>query len=205
MESFDTPEHLHSQPSWNGWRNHFLWGADAYFDNHLDRPFNDKTNFDHAALATAAFQDANTRLGYDIPPPRLRHILPEFHQAQLPNLTLGQRPTLVSFKGNIYRRLTQVWWDHRYIAYEYWEQKPDVFCDIECRLTNCSKARNKKYETPRSAFAALMLNATFAFTPGGGSVNSFRFAEALGLGAIPVVTSEFLPLLAPEMFGAASQ
>jgi hypothetical protein len=128
----------------------------------------------------------------------MRHTGPEFHQAQIPNLTLGQRPTLVSFKGNIFH-MPQIWWHHRYVAYEYWEQHPDIFCDITCPSTNRFKARNKKYDTPRNAFAALMLNATFAFTPGGGSFNSFRFAEALGLGAIPVVTSEFVPPLVPEI------
>lgn len=199
MESFDTPDQLHSQPSWNGGRNHFFWVADAFFDSHQDQPFNLLTNFDHAALSTAAFQDANIRLGYDIPLARLRHTSAEFHQTQLPNLTIsGKRPTLLNFKGNIFR-MPQVWWHHRYLAFEYWEESPSVVCDIVCKMANRFRGRTRKYATPRNAYAALMLNTTFAFCPGGGSVNSFRFAEALGLGAIPVVTSEFVAPLAPEI------
>mmetsp|Transcript_5181 Transcript_5181/g.10573 ORF Transcript_5181/g.10573 Transcript_5181/m.10573 type:complete len:128 (+) Transcript_5181:2-385(+) len=45
----------------------------------------------------------------------------------------------------------------------------------------------------------MLLNSPFFFCPGGGGTNSFRFAEALQGGAIPVVTGDFLPPFHPEI------
>lgn len=74
-DSFDTPEHMHNQTTWNGGRNHFLWDADQYFDDHHDPPFNTKTNFDHASVASASTMDAIVRLGYDVPTVRISNIV----------------------------------------------------------------------------------------------------------------------------------
>lgn len=128
---------------------------------------------------------------------------PEFFHPQIPNHTLGRRPTLVSFKGNFFQKfaMEQPWWQHRYLAYEYWEKAPDVFIDVSCKRRKTGENRRlmKPYTTPTSVYADLLLNATFAFCPGGGSVGSYRFAESLSMGAIPVVTSEFVSPLSPEV------
>jgi hypothetical protein len=44
-----------------------------------------------------------------------------------------------------------------------------------------------------------MIESTFAFTPGGGGGNSYRFAEAMYAGAIPVVTADLLLAFTPEV------
>jgi hypothetical protein len=198
---FDTPNQLFSQKSWNTGRNHLLWNVDAYFEKHRDRPFDTTINFDHASLATFTLQDATIRLGYDIATSTMQLTKNEFSVQQLPNLTvLGSRPTLLFFKGNMAGMRDQVWWQHRYLAFEYWELADNIFIDVQCQHYHLFRGRRRKpYTTSRDKYAALMLNTTFAFCPGGGSVGSYRFAEALSLGAIPVVTSEFVPPLSPEI------
>ena len=48
-------------------------------------------------------------------------------------------------------------------------------------------------------YEELLLNSTFVFYPGGGGTSSYRFAESLEAGAIPVVTSDVLPPFPPEI------
>lgn len=205
VDSFATPQQMHSSPSWNAGRNHFLFGGNGFFGTSADIPFKIETNFDHASVGTNAMMDANIRLGYVIPLPYMR--MDPAGEFQAPanfnsstSTINNNRTLLVSFKGNIFH-MDQVWWQHRYLAYEYWEQAPDVLVDVQCKLSKRFKGprRKKQYETSVDSFASQLMNSTFAFCPGGGSFGSFRFAEALSLGAIPVVTSEFVAPLAPDV------
>lgn len=114
---------------------------------------------------------------------------------ELPPSKFGRRPLLLAFKGKVLG-MGQVWWQHRWMASEYWEPAPDVVVDVVCKPDVSNHAGNN-YSTP--AYAELILNATFFFCPGGGSIGSYRFSEALGLGAIPVVTSDFVTPFFPDM------
>jgi hypothetical protein len=60
-----------------------------------------------------------------------------------------------------------------------------------CPDSQITRNSNHSYDG-RHAYAELLLNSTFVFAPGGEGGHSFRFAEALMAGAIPVVTTDLL-------------
>jgi len=113
------------------------------------------------------------------------------------------RRLLLSFKGNI-EPWEQVYWQHRWIASEYWEESGDLFVDVRCKINVQTKKNvpenhvHYKFPTDPESYGELLLNSTFVFAPGGGSVSSYRFTEALAAGVIPVVTSEYRPPFYPE-------
>jgi len=51
---------------------------------------------------------------------------------------------------------------------------------------------------PPSNYKWLLASSVFTFCPGGGGVNSYRFAEVLGMGSIPIVTTDFVPPFWPD-------
>jgi len=183
-------------------KNHFIWDSPECFGSHGDRPFNTAVDFKYAALSTSTLTDANIRRGYDIPVTRVRGFtIGEFCTSVLPqtfnedNSNYEPRKYLLSFKGNIFN-WEQVWWQHRWLAAEYWnstnDDESDVIVDVKC-------GGLEDYRLPHSSFNQLLLQSTFGFSPGGGSVGSYRFAEILGLGGIPVVVSDFIPPMWPEL------
>lgn len=180
-------------------KNHFVWDAPACFGSHADMPFNSKINYKYAALATSTMTDSNIRRGYDIPVTRIRgDARLEFGTPILPNTDESRsepRKYLLSFKANIFP-WPQVWWQHRWLATEYWTtDDADVLVDTKCEYSG----GKSNYSLHPSTFGPMLLQSTFAFAPGGGSVGSFRFAEILALGGIPMVVSDFVPPMWPEL------
>jgi len=196
MHSFSSPDDIWKDPHWNSGQNHFVFNnpTSCIFCSHKDRPFNDKLSFGTAAVTWNSMDDAYIREGYDIPlvPPPLWKPNEGSERMDIHR----PRKYLLSFKGNI-----MLWeqrsWQHRWIASEYWFDEPDVHVDTKCKgYTN--KAVEYKNNSS-SDYGNLLLNSTFFFCPGGGGVHSHRFAETMLAGAIPVVTSDFLPPFHPEI------
>ena len=174
-------------------KNHFVWEATRCFGAHPDRPFDTMVNYQYAAMATSSLMDANVRHGYDIPLTRVKGTMQEYRTPVLPEDN-APRKYLLSFKGNIFP-WPQIWWQHRWLATEYWNiNDTDVMIDVKC-----PEWGKDQYTSPPSTFGALLLNSTFGFAPGGGGSGSYRFSEVLGLGGIPVVLSDFLPPMWPDL------
>jgi hypothetical protein len=53
--------------------------------------------------------------------------------------------------------------------------------------------------TTKENYGDLLLNSTFVCCPGGGSMSSYQFSKALLASAIPMDTSNFLPLFHPVL------
>lgn len=187
----DAPSKLESKPSWLGGLNHLVWYPNYFFGSIPDVPLvgDGAFNWGSAALASPSHEDALTRVGFDMPVP-LQSLLtwPTSRAERLASAAAGHggRRWLVSFKGQL-QPWPQVWWQHRYLAFAYWEDAPDVFVDVKC-------APFKGYATSadREYFRQLLLQSTFVFAPGGGAPTSYRFAELLAAGAIPVVTADLM-------------
>ncbi|KAL7544932.1 hypothetical protein ACHAWF_008302 [Thalassiosira exigua] len=171
---------------------------------HAFWPFNSKADFGMAAISRPSIDDSWLRSGYDTPLALLPKVVFESYSQEghgkykesFRNLDIHRpRKYLLSFKGNI-----QAWeqrsWQHRWIAAEYWAEEKDVHVNVKCEV---SGGITKEYEqNDPDDYEKLILNSTFFFCPGGGGVNSFRFSESLLAGAIPVVTSDFLPPFSPD-------
>ncbi len=191
-ESFDNPHEMTNHPYWNYGQNHFIYDIRPYlFGAHSDRPFNTIGNYGLASVARSAFDDAYIREGYDIPvalEPKLDFTtISDFLGSDQP------RKYLLSFKGSIYP-WNQRSWQHRWIAAEYWHGEDDVYVD-----TTCENMKGIVEEYKHNNYTELLLGSTFFFCPDGGGLHSFRFAESLFAGAIPVVTSDFVPPFHPEI------
>jgi hypothetical protein len=96
------------------------------------------------------------------------------------------------------------YYQHRWLAAEYWEDSVnDVIVDVQCKhlkLLSAGKSIVKPYQLIAAAsFDDMIWNSTFGFSPGGSSVQSYRFGEILSTGGIPVVTQDFVPPLHPEV------
>ncbi|KAL7544324.1 hypothetical protein ACHAWF_007709 [Thalassiosira exigua] len=192
--SFDGPGDMLGDRRWNGGRNHYIDSSDRLFGSHRDRPFNDKVSFGVAAVAASNMDDAWLREGYDVP----LIYYPLWERPKGFGELDPHRPRryLLSFKGNIYQ-WEQRSWQHRWLAAEYWHGEPDVHVDAKCRNRRFAV---QDYENAQPEdYGNLLLNSTFFFCPGGGGINSFRFAEVLIAGAIPVVTSDFLTPFHPDV------
>ena len=173
-------------------RNHFVWESAGCLGAHPDRPFDTVMHYQYAALASSALMDANIRRGYDVP---LARVVPssehKFATQILPANNEAPRKHLLSFKGNVFP-WPQVWWQHRWLAAEYWENTTEVVVDVTC-------PGKLQYTYPKHTYGALVLSSTFGFAPGGGSTGSYRFGEILGLGGIPVVLPDVLPPMWPDL------
>jgi hypothetical protein len=160
----------------------------------ITKPFNDKVSFGLAAVSNTNMDDAYIREGYDM----AYSYYPAWKRPEDYDSLDAHRPRkyLISFKGNVYPWEMRSW-QHRWIAAEYWSEDPDVHVDAKCEG---SSGATLDYEnTDPDDYGRALLDSTFIFCPGGGGVMSYRFAESLLVGSIPVVTSDFLPPFHPEL------
>jgi hypothetical protein len=108
---------------------------------------------------------------------------------------------MLSFKGSIQDTL-QPYYQHRWLASEYWYADKDVEIDVQCKHKTMRGTLNtiRAYDhSSQEHFDELMVNATFGFCPGGSHVTSFRFTEVLSVGGIPVVPPEVVVPFSPEL------
>jgi hypothetical protein len=124
---------------------------------------------------------------------------------------------MLSFKGSIQDTL-QPYYQHRWLASEYWYADKDVEIDVQCKHktllrgtmqtirqydhhhdSSSSSSSSSSSISPEQHFDDLMVNATFGFCPGGSHVTSFRFSEVLSVGGIPVVPPEVVVPFGPEL------
>lgn len=178
--------------SWNGGRNHYIYG--------LTKPITD-INYEMAALGSVVATDAQFRSGYDISLP-LPALWSPPTSANKNHLDLHRpRRVLLSFKGSVQDTL-QPYYQHRWLAAEYWYGEKDVEIDVQCKHKTLRgpMITLKSYDhSSRQHFDDLMINATFGFCPGGSHVTSFRFTEVLSVGGVPVILPEVVAPFAPEM------
>jgi hypothetical protein len=214
-QQYSSHQEFITSSHWNQGRNHFIWNAACHVfpfdatagkDWFCDQPFSN-LHYGLAALAHTQLTLAHVRLGYDVPLPLPRHWKRPVPLYQVP--LASQRPVLLSFRGSIQDTL-QPYYQHRWLAAEYWKEDPDVTVNAQCvhrrKVVLWGGDQNKNqilrpYDNERweSSFDYLLLNSTFVFAPGGSGVNTYRFGEALSAGAIPVVTPDFVPPLVPEL------
>lgn len=88
---------------------------------------------------------------------------------------------------------TSLFFFHGWLASEYWPRDdPEILINVNCRENNETTTKVKNS-------VESMMNSTFVFCPGGHFAGSPTFGEALALGAIPVVTTEFAEPFYPEV------
>ena len=182
--------------SWNLGVNHYVYG--------VTKPISENVHYDMAALGSVAITDAQLRPEYDIPLP-LPAIWKLSDQESNSRRKIGDlhrpRKYLLTFKGSIQDTL-QPYYQHRWLAAEYLHQEPDVAIDVQCKHKTLwgNTVTYAHYDNPsQENFDDLMVNATFAFCPGGSHVTSFRLTEVLSAGAIPVLLPEIVTPFYPEV------
>lgn len=105
------------------------------------------------------------------------------------------RSLLLSFRGTI--KHNSPWYQHRWLASAYWPRdEAQLWVNVRCPHENVTLQSSGGDYTQ---YVAILTSSTFVFCPGGRSPGSWRFGEALALGAIPVVTNDFLPPFYPEI------
>jgi len=196
---YRTADELHSALHWKDGRNNLLWDSSCFFDGILcDAPFS-TFSYGHATLASGTLSRAHLRKGYDLTLP-----LPRGWGRPIPpqNVDIHRpRKWLLSFRGSIQDSL-HPYYQHRWLAAEYWEDAADVIVDVQCKqrtLLGGKKVTYKPYTLDESSYDDMIWNSTFGFSPGGSSVGSYRFGEILSTAGIPVVTQDFVPPLYPEV------
>lgn len=203
-DSFRSFEQLVSSPTWKDGQNHFVWYNTHCFRAHYSRTF-DKHNYAKAAIASSTLTDASIRLGYAMPRTQVRGSLTkEFaapkHMPQYIPMSIGMpRRWLLGYKGRIAAQYPHPWFQHRWLAYEFWnDEEKDVVIDTKCWGKFAGYKGKKEYDNVVD-YSEMLWNSTFAFCPGDANAGSYRFSEALGLGAIPVVTPKFVPPFEPDI------
>ena len=205
--SFSSPQALRQAPSWNGGANHFLWQINYWVHsepwqsvNHPDRPL-PGTSLGVAAVSSTALlstamsaEMARTsptrenrhhqythRPGYDVPT-TLRPL------ATTVQITRHERSRalLLSFRGALDGPGPRTWWLHRQATLA-WGHEPGV-------AVNYTKGGGDA-----NAHMHLLADSTFFFAPGGGGAHSYRLAEGLAAGSIPVLTEGMLLPFEPEI------
>jgi len=196
-------------PQWNLGKNHFI-----IRENVGDFPFG-PTQHAMAALGSNTFSEAGFRSGYDVAVPMGAKWKVPGHLQRDANDVGRTRPYLLTFKGSIQNSL-QPYYQHRWLAAEYlWnvneqisaesqqESGGKVKIDVQCKKMNLISGKRiiKGYDESPSAenYNDMMLNSTFGFCPGGSGISSYRFAEVLSAGGIPVVVAGTIPVLSPEV------
>ena len=163
-----TSQWLRALPSWGDGSNHLIWD---YSDS---RSMAYET--DRALYLKSSLDIGDYRPGFDVPFP----LLPNGIATHAATLELGggdgKRDVLLSFMGLCQPR------SHR-PALAKLHNGADV-------IAACSgTARAALYE-----YKQLMLRSRFAAAPAGNGLHSYRLAEAIFLGAIPVIVDEKLTL-----------
>ena len=156
----------------------------------------------YAAVASESLTSAIVRPGYDMVLPLERHwgrptaTVEDLHRP---------RRWLLTFRGTVKDR-PQPYYQHRWLAAEYWEEADDVLVDVRCTHSTLLGAFSKTYKdyeytqsSPTNIYDDIMWNSTFGFCPGGSGVGTYRLGEVLSTGGIPVVTHDLVLPLAPEM------
>jgi hypothetical protein len=210
--------------SWNGGANHYVYGVQADHDVQYDVAFQD-INWEMAAVGSSCLTTAHLRRGYDIAlplngkwkPPKPTTTVTTTNGDGDVSLATDTAPAnvlsldphrprrlLLSFKGSIQDTL-QPYYQHRWLAAEYWPTDPanddDVQVDVQCKHKTLRGTRKviAPYDFPTSDhFDSLMLDATFGFCPGGSGVSSYRLVEVLRAGGIPVLPPEIVTPFWPE-------
>jgi Exostosin family len=199
---YNSADELRNARHWNGGRNNLLWDSACFFDGILcDSPFS-SFHYERAALASSSLPRAHIRVGYDLTLPLARVWGRPSSSSSLHDVYIHRpRKWLLSFRGSIQDSL-HPYYQHRWLAAEYWEDSDDVVVDVQCKhrkLLTGEKVITKPYRLPASSYDDMIWNSTFGFSPGGSSVGSYRFGEILSTGGIPVVTQDFVPPLHPEV------
>lgn len=194
-DTYDKKEDMYNADHWypHG-RNNLLWDMgnfkmSPWTGDHVFQNF----HYEYAAVASQSLNRPTTRIGYDLVLPLVRR----WHRLLAPSKVDIHRPRrwLVSFRGDIQHKRIP-YYNHRWLASEFWEQADDVYIDVACRKNH--KTYND-YDTPGSMYSQIMMNSTFGFCPGGAGVSSYRLGEYLSTGTIPVVVGDMLRPFAPEI------
>lgn len=218
-------EHWQSDAGHEG-RNHLIFNMSRFQFNRTKRLKSDAPiSLFHVGFSAVASDSLTTsvfRSGYDQALPLNRHwgrrgfntwsSNKTFDAASAPpavdsrnDLKLDlHRPRrwMLSFRGTI-KDMPHPYYQHRWLAMEYWDtSKNDVFVDVqcvECFVFGAFARTVKDYYHSAQIYDSLMWESTFGFAPGGSGVGSYRFAEILSTGGIPVVTPDLILPLAPEV------
>lgn len=205
-DTYQTWDDMTGASSWMDGTNNLLWRMSQFRfltkDGRsvtVDNPFS-LFHVGHAAVASESLTSAYLRPNFDMPLNLNRRWGRRVKTVDI----YRPRKWLVSFRGSI-QNTAHPYYQHRWLAAEYWEDAPDIVVDTQCiqklqkRDGGTIKHIVAPYRLPVSSYADMMWNSTFGFAPGGSGVGSFRFGEILSTGGIPIVTADFVPPLYPEV------
>lgn len=175
-------------------RNVILVSPNRWPGNHMDRPGvsdvpNLRTEFGtDAALVMAGHVREEFIPGFDIMLPRLRADM--FDSDGKWNNLLGTqtrrlRPSLVFFSGTYEEGWPMPWYNQRISL----GKLHDPSRGVNIRLTHHGAPAEPDW---RETFVNFLAESYFAFVVGGGGIDTYRFLEALSLGAIPVVFDDLI-------------
>ena len=186
--------------SWRGGANHFIWRSN--WCHHADQPLDMSSRFDSgmAALGSSSLLPEQALPRFDIPLFLRPGVTLTAEERARATDRLRRRPLLLSFRGTVHG-WAQSGWQPRWLAVEYIHDPAiGVVVEVLCDRPKGEKPRPSPLAaSTRESYVGLLLNSTFAFTPGGGGPHSYRFGEALAAGAIPVVPSNLLLPFEPEI------
>ena len=174
--SFDRPQQLLEQKHWRGGQNHYIFNSSSLLETDRDGLLNTKYNFGMAATSPMSMDDAYSREGYDTP----LGLYPRWQRpGRYDELDLHRKRRLLLYFKVTSMSLGQQFWQHWWIASEYWESKKDVYVDGNCGHKGSLRDDNQKAEiNPKRkynqddnpmAYKKILMNSTFVFCPGGGT------------------------------------
>lgn len=177
-------------------QNHLLWQSNQYQyggpksrQQRLtgDAPFS-AFSTGYALLASSSLNRQTVRLGYDLVLPLIRYLPRQWRRLIPPDQVDIHRPRkwLITFRGSIQNSI-HVGYQQRWLAAEYWTSS-NVMVDVQFRsLQKGSRRTIKSYDFPPTIYDDLIMNSTFGFCPSGSGISSYRVAEVMSTGGIPVV------------------
>ena len=166
---------LRAMPSWHGkGRNHVIWD---YIDHHKI-----KYRTDDALFMKTSMRLSDYRPGFDLPVP----LLPNGEAARVKPSELAaarsRRALLASFKG-----VCQPDSRRPQLAELHNGRDLIMLCTDDNKLGRRQRAEHWDYKT-------LMLSSVFSVAPAGNGLHSFRLAEAIFFGSIPVIVDDEITL-----------